>query len=63
MVYDIHYLGIYINDVQSIHVHTVISSEYLERLQVDLLHCQPAIFCEELHMRENKVMIRKQRIL
>lgn len=26
--------------------------QYLERFQVDLLHCQPAIFCEELHMRE-----------
>lgn len=25
------------------------SSQYLERFQVDLLHRQPAVFCEELH--------------
>lgn len=25
---------------------------YLERLQVDFLHCQSAVFCEKLRMRE-----------
>lgn len=38
-----------------IYVHTIYSSsQYLERFQVDLLHCQPAIFCEELHKREKQ---------
>lgn len=33
------------------HGHTVINScPYLERFQVDLLHCQSAVFCEKLHM-------------
>lgn len=38
------------------------SIQYLERFQVDLLHCQPAIFCEELRMREKQIMIQRTEV-
>lgn len=61
-------LNLYLSDIQFVsvtllraitkckrtHGHTVMnSSPYLERLQVNFLHCQSAVFCEKLHMKNN----------
>lgn len=51
-----------LNHIFHLHAHLVSSSSrYLERFQVDFLHCQTTIFCEELHTREKLIRARKQR--